>query len=106
MIDSVVLTHSSSISDLAQKAMSLQKVTLKELQECFDTRQGGVLQNINQNKDELTVYWFISETYKDRRLKIVFYFPCEDSNQPVVITILEPSKQESDKYNAMFGTKY
>jgi hypothetical protein len=106
MIDSVVLTHASSISISAQKAMSSNKVTLKELQECFDTRLGGVFQNNKQKQDELTAYWFISETYRDRQLKIVFYFPSEDSEQPVVITLMEPDKQERDKYNAMFGTKY
>ena len=51
MIDSVVLTHASSISDSAQKAMSLQKVILKDLQECFDTRQGGLFENNNQNHE-------------------------------------------------------
>ena len=75
------------------KLKSKHKVDRKEILECFLNRTGGFLEDTREeHKTEPPTMWFIAETNKERKLKIVFM---ELANGKYEIkTAYEPNKIE------------
>jgi hypothetical protein len=75
---------------LANKA---PPVSIEEIRECFSTRESGFLEDEReQNRTIPPTWWFISDTFMGRRLKIVFVFL--DDGNIVIKTAYDPNSEE------------
>jgi hypothetical protein len=66
--------HSLIITDkIAEKLWSKHGVMRADVEQCFANRQGGLLEDTREgHRTDPPTWWFISETDRGRRLKIVF----------------------------------
>ncbi len=74
-----------------------RRIRLSDVEECFENWDGGLM--YDDREEHLThppTYWFISETFSGRRLKVVFI---EKSPEEFTIkTAYPPSKTEERIY--------
>lgn len=72
----IVITD-STLKKLADK----HKVTLREVEQCFDNKEGGLLKDTREeNQTTPPTLWFLAYTNKNRLLKIVFIQIDDDIN--------------------------
>lgn len=81
-----------------QKLGQKHKVTRSEVEECFLNRTKGLLADTRINhKTNPPTQWFIAETDKGRRLKIVFIKLTDGTYE--IKTAYEPNRIEVDIYD-------
>jgi hypothetical protein len=67
-------------------------VTPEEIEQCFENRRGALLEDQReQHKTDPPTQWFIAETDKGRRLKVVFVRNGADVN---IKTAYDPNQTE------------
>jgi hypothetical protein len=82
------------ISDrvLQKLAAKVPPVTREEVEQCFANRAGGLLEDAReQHKTEPPTQWFIAETDRGRRLKVVFV---QDGADVDLKTAYDPNRTE------------
>ena len=87
------------IADVIKRKLSVKHgVSEEEIQEAFLNRQPLVLAPEIRIKNQGTDprYWFISETDRGRKLKVVFVFG--SAGPPEIITAYEPNTSEEFLY--------
>ncbi|HEY1899356.1 MAG TPA: hypothetical protein VGG49_06165 [Steroidobacteraceae bacterium] len=89
---------------IAAKLLEKHQVTPKEVHQCFENRSGGLLEDTReQHRTDPPTQWFIGETNKGRRLKIVFVQRQTATGLQVDLrTAYEPNAEETRIY-AKFG---
>ncbi len=62
------------ISDaIFKKVTESHKVSLREIEQCFDNKEGGLLKDTREkNQTTPPTLWFLALTNKSRLLKVVF----------------------------------
>lgn len=69
-----------------------------EIEQCFVTRDFGFLEDTReQNRTIPPTWWFISDTFMGRKLKVVFVLL--ENGSVAVKTAYEPNKDEIRIYN-------
>jgi hypothetical protein len=72
-------------------------VTQEEILECFGTRTRGYLEDTREDhKSDPPTLWFIAETYRGRKLKVVFIMRGKDIH---IRTSYPPNEDEIRIYN-------
>lgn len=81
-----------------EKLLNRHKVTESEIEECFENRDGEFLvDSREEHKTDPLTQWFIAETDKRRKLKVVFIF-YSDSGKVVIKTCYSPSPTVVELY--------
>lgn len=58
---------------IEEKLKSKHSVTRKEIEQCFENRENGLLEDAREeHKSDPPTQWFLSYTNKNRVLKIIF----------------------------------
>lgn len=85
------------ISDNIKAKLALKhKVTIDEVKQCFDNREGQLLIDTREkHKTNPPTQWFISSTNKQRQLKIVFVLK---DGAVYLKTAYEPNETELNIY--------
>lgn len=60
------------VTSKCRRKMEEIRVSDDEIQECFDNKSSGYLRAGNAPVGGNSIWWFISKTYRDRRLLVVF----------------------------------
>ena len=81
------------ISDvIAEKLQKKHGVCHREVEQCFENRAGGVLRDMReQHQTNPPTLWFIAETNKGRKLKIIYV---QKGSQIFIKTCYEPNEDE------------
>ncbi|MEX0963362.1 MAG: ADP-ribosyl-(dinitrogen reductase) hydrolase [Pseudohongiellaceae bacterium] len=59
--------------DIRKKLALKHEVSTEEVEQCFWNRSGGLVEDDREDhKTNPPTYWFVSETDKKRRLKVIF----------------------------------
>lgn len=83
---------------IRNKIQEKHGVTMNEVEQCFLNRIGKILQDTRtDHQTNPPTLWFISETNRQRMLKIVFVL--ELDNSITLKTAYEPNTIEIDIYN-------
>lgn len=84
-------------SKILQKLSAKHKVTLEEVQECFASRSGVELTDQRaEHRTDPPTRWFIAETDRGRKLKVVFVFK---DGKAHLKTAYEPNSKELAIYS-------
>lgn len=77
----------------AKLANKIPPVSREEIEQCFATRESSFLEDSReQNRTTPPTWWFISDTFMGRLLKIAFI---QDKDGTIIIkTAYEPNKEE------------
>ncbi len=80
---------------IAAKLEEKHKVSVREIDQCFENRSGGLLEDTReQHRTDPPAQWFIGETNKGRRLKIVFIQRQALGGRVDIRTAYEPNAEE------------
>lgn len=87
---------------LAKLANKVPPVNREEIEQCFATRDQGVLEDTReQNKTIPPTWWFISDTFMGRSLKVVYIL--KEDGEVVIKTAYEPNREEIRIYQKFAG---
>jgi uncharacterized DUF497 family protein len=82
---------------IALKLLQKHDVTITEVEECFDNREKGLLEDAREkHQTNPPTQWFIAKTDKGRLLKVVFIALGNGINE--IKTAYEPNDQEVKIY--------
>lgn len=83
---------------ISKKLKLKHNVTEDEVQECFNNREGNLLEDTREeHKTDPRTLWFIAETNKRRKLKVCFV-EGTDSEPEIIKSAFEPNEQEISIY--------
>jgi hypothetical protein len=84
---------------IEQKLAIKHQVTVEEVNEATANRVGNLLEEMRPaNQGTLKRYWFISETNRGRKLKVVF--ATDGTGDPILITAYSPNVIEEKLYES------
>lgn len=88
------------ISDAVRKKLAVRHgVSEDEVIECFSNREGDFLRDTREeHRTDPPTLWFVAETYRGRKLKVVFmYYP--NDKRFVIKTTYDANQKEIDIYD-------
>lgn len=85
---------------VSAKLAERHRVTADEIRQCFENREGGFLEDTREeHKTNPPTQWFIAETNRFRKLKVVFILePVLKSHRITIRTTYEPNLTEISIY--------